>query len=441
MPKEKQKRNLITPKVETLDCYRRSGTCRKADFKKGSRCNIISINMVKSKNIIKHLSILVIALLLIFSCSKNKELEKTNFHTNESFVDVSQVNDIAGSLLFPINDMKNNKTTTKTVSNIKEIKNCNNKVTFYIVSYKDGGFVILSADNRVQPVLGYSTSNEFVDDESLYPDGLKFWLEDAISQITDIQNSNIKQSNEINLAWEHIQQAIPTNFNDKKIIEDPYECYDHIESYSVSPLLNTIWYQTGGFNDELPFIRCNGSYYHAYAGCVIIAMAQVMKYYQYPTNYDWASMPSNYATTTTASFIKDIHNAINNVYSNEPSYTCSGTGVSSSADMGKVLKTQFNYHVANMEDYDYITVRNNLNSNKPVILAGSGSTGGHMWVCDGYTYSEYFFDDCTGFTTYTYFHMNWGWHGSFDGYFAFNNFNPRNTNFNSNKKMIYDITP
>ena len=73
--------------------------------------------------------------------------------------------------------------------------------------------------------------------------------------------------------------------------------------------------------------------------------------------------------------------------------------------MGKVLKTQFNYHMATMADYNFNTVRSNLNDNKPVILAGKGSTGGHMWVCDGYNSTQYYFDDCTGFSS-LYFHMN-----------------------------------
>ncbi|MDD3722085.1 MAG: C10 family peptidase [Lutibacter sp.] len=99
------------------------------------------------------------------------------------------------------------------------------------------------------------------------------------------------------------------------------------------------------------------------AGCVPIAMAQVMKYHQYPTNYDWAFMPLTYGTTATANLIADIHDAIHNVYSDSPIYECDGTGVNSSHDMGNVLKTQFNYSYASKASYNYNTVKSNLDYN------------------------------------------------------------------------------
>jgi len=402
--------------------------------------------MNKLRNILLNLLTLIIAFLLNVSCSKNQEFNEKNFFTDENFIEKSLVKDIASSILFPskadggINE--NNKIVTKTVSSINEVKNTDNKVFLYIINYSGGGFVIMPADKRIQPILAYSVSNEFSYDESLIPDGLKFWLNDILFQISEIQNNNIKQSNEVRLAWEHVQQIITNNFNNTRIIEDPNECYEHVESYSVLPLLNTTWDQLRGFNDDLPYIVCNDLYFQVYAGCVPIAMAQVMKYHQYPSYYDWASMPSTYATATTASFIRDIHIAINNVYSDQPSYYCSGTSVSSTADMGLVLKTQFNYHDAIMADYDFSIVRSNLDSNKPVLLVGfdSDSYSGHMWVCDGYTSTKYFFDDCTGFST-LYFHMNWGWFGKYDAYYAYNNFNPGDYTFNDNKIMIYNITP
>ena len=44
--------------------------------------------------------------------------------------------------------------------------------------------------------------------------------------------------------------------------------------------------------------------------------------------------------------------------------------------------------------------------------------------------------------TYTYYHMNWGWRGTDNGYFAYNNWNPDATgSFNENKRMVYNIRP
>jgi hypothetical protein len=152
-------------------------------------------------------------------------------------------------------------------------------------------------------------------------------------------------------------------------------------------------------------------------------------------------MPLTYATTTTANFIKTIHDKIGEVYSGQPFYDCAGTYVYSSADMGYILRTKFNYSFATQAAYNYSTVEVNIENNRPVILSGSNSTSGHMWVCDGYRTDSYYFDDCTGID-YLYFYMKWGQAaGQYNGWYSYNNFNPGGTNFNSNKTMIYNIIP
>lgn len=169
-------------------------------------------------------------------------------------------------------------------------------------------------------------------------------------------------------------------------------------------------------------------------------MGQVMRYHQYPTNYDWASMPSDYATPTTASFILDIHKAIHNVDSDKPRYECGGTFVTGS-EMDNILKTQFNYSSASYGSYDRNVVVSNIASNRPVLLRGDNGPLGHMWVCDGYRRTTYYFDDCYG-VGYLHFYMNWGsYDGQYNGWYSFDDFTPGDLNFNNNKKMIYNITP
>lgn len=117
-------------------------------------------------------------------------------------------------------------------------------------------------------------------------------------------------------------------------------------------LLTTTWEQLGGFNSSLPLITCGGFSRHIFAGCVPMTMAQVMRCHQFPTTYNWALMPGSVATTTTADFISDIHDAINDVYSTEPNSDCDGTSVSTSADMGTVLKSEFGYTSATYTNYN-----------------------------------------------------------------------------------------
>lgn len=383
-------------------------------------------------------------LFFMFSCSEDPKGEVSK--GSDNFIGLSLAKEIGGEVTFEKkgNTYAKNNTVEhvkKTIKTIHEAKNESGKTSFYIINYNEGGFIILSADNRTEPVLAFSDESKFVVEEESYPLGLKFWLTDTKKQIDEIQHSNIKQSEINKMLWKKIQlSSISSNRNlsAKPPVE---ECYDHEEINIVGPLLNTTWHQSGSFNDALNYINCNGSNFQVLAGCVPVAMAQVMKYYKYPARYNWSAMPIDYGTTTTANLILDIHNAIRTSYSQEPSYSCSATGVDSDANMGNVLKNHFNYASATRSDYNQQTVKDNLNAGRPVILSGSGGGQGHMWVCDGFIASNYYFADCTGIGTLM-LSMNWGWaNGYNNGWYTFNNFNPGSYSFNSNRKMIYNIMP
>lgn len=79
--------------------------------------------------------------------------------------------------------------------------------------------------------------------------------------------------------------------------------------------------------------------------------------------------------------------------------------------------------------FNWQTVVNELDANRPVILDG----GTHMWVCSGYQQADI---DCSW--QYLYLWMNWGWNGdSSDGYYAYNNWAPPGYDFNSGKGNDY----
>ncbi len=256
------------------------------------------------------------------------------------------------------------------------------------------------------------------------------------NKLENIQKSDIRQTENNKRVWENVQKQL--NLSGK---EPPVPCYEHTTVVTKGPLMNSAWDQLLGYNDQLPFITCNGGQFQVFAGCVPIAMAQVMRYHQHPAGYNWGGMPlTGNGNAAIALFIEDIHDAIDNVYSGQPLYSCTATGVYDSKNMGTVLKNEFSYSSAFKAGYNYATVKSNINYNRPVILDGSGSSGGHMWVADGFRETTYHFDDCTGVTTLT-FHMNWGWHGTNNGWFAFDNFNPGNFNFNNSRDMHYNIIP
>jgi hypothetical protein len=388
-------------------------------------------------------------LLAMLSCSKDDESVDQKSKTQENFVSLSLAKEIASDISFKpqISSLSSKTSSTgiskKTIESVNEIKNNSGKIVFYVINYIEGGYVILSADNRARPIIGFSEDSKFVLDkgtDTSYPSALKSWVEDAKKQISIIQNSTAVQTEDEKLAWRQVKNILDSNKKGVSAKSAPVdECYEHTVTEIKGPYLQSTWDQLNGYNYSLPYITCGGSF-QIYAGCVPIAMAQVMKYYGYPTTYNWSSMPVNYATSTTANFLLDIHNAIRSVYPGEPQYSCSGTGVSSNKDMGQVLKSKFYYTTADWGNYNYQVVRSNLAAGRPVILSGSGNSGGHMWVCDGYMDTDYYYADCTGIGT-LYYHMNWGWNGSNNGYFAFNNFTVAGMGFNNNTKMIYNIKP
>lgn len=394
---------------------------------------------------LSYLTFLMLYILLFsFSCSKDNEIQNVKRpETEKYFVDLSTVKKIATLVsLADFSDqeyVKHTKSSTERIKDIFEFKHENGKTLLYVINYSAGGYIFLSADKRTKPILGFSLVGYFNFNKYALPSGLKYWIQDTEEQICEIQNSGMEQSNLIKKIWEYFQKSHSKLLKSTNN-EPPEDCYEHEEIYTKGPITSAVWHQTSGFNAALSYITCNGFNFQVLAGCAPVAMAQIMRYYQYPTGYNWSSMPLTYATTTTANFIKTIHEKIDEVYIGQPYYSCNATAISQDANMGLVLKNKFSYSSAIWSNYNCDSVQENIEDNKPVILCGFDSSEGHMWVCDGYRTYKYYFDDCTA-TTSLYFYMKWGWGGSYDGWYGYNNFNPGNYTFNTNKTMIYNIEP
>lgn len=417
--------------------------------------------------LIKQLIILFFFGIFIFSCSYDGQQNSQLQQESDNFIKKNLAVKIANNISFKTNtssSSKKNASTKKLIKEILPVKDENAEIVFYIINYENGGFIILSADNRISPILAYSDANEFRTSSNNYPSGLVEWLSLLKDTIKSVREKNLKQSKELKQEWDsfYSQKILyQTNLNSSKSkhdssnnkeapIDDPNDCDDEFEQ--VGPLLLTTWNQTCGYNDYMPVLDCSaGCSYNnrAYAGCVPIAIAQVMKYHNYPTSYNWANMPNNFGTTTTASLINDIHNSISGI-----SYDCDGTGVNKDYNTAGLFTNNFNYSTASQSGYNTEIVKQELRLNRPVILGGGRDAGwwifhnysdGHMWVCDGFSRSKIcMFDDSgnlIGAASYLYFHMNWGWGGYENGWYAFNNFNPGSNTFNYQVKMVYNIKP
>lgn len=317
---------------------------------------------------------------------------------------------------------------------------------FYVLnSTAEGGFVIVSTDNRVQPILGYSMENSFV--ITNIPPNMREWLMGYEQQIQFAKDENIDPSEETVLEWNTLLEggAIAPK-----------------STTAVNPLLTTQWDQSPYYNE-----LCPTNYYasneHTLTGCVATAMAQVMKYWNYPahgsgyhsyqcsfgtqsanfaaTTYDWTHMPNQLTANSSTTQINAIATLMYHCgVSVDMDYGFSSNGGSGAytQDVADALISYFKYdnntHFVSRANYysdnNWISLlKTELNAGRPIVYCGHGSMGGHAFVCDGYDNSNYF-------------HFNWGWGGAYNNvYYSINNLIPGVYNFTSNQGAVIGIKP
>lgn len=415
----------------------------------------------------------VICSILFFSCEKNEvgtqnNNESLSLKNKNELISESLALDIATkfnpSIFFNQNNPTNYSKKVSPLNGNNKIKNKfiindSNKVpAFYIFNYENNqGFVFVSADLKMQPILAFIENGEFKKD--LVPAGLLQWVDRTIESIEILRKGQYDNSKDANYAWNNFTtQNLNRNNNylknnsTSRLIDPPINPCDKPDtSYTVGPLLNVTWGQNCSYNELCPSLSCNlgcGNGY-AYTGCVATATAQVVRYW-HPTNkynYNYNAMPTNYGNTEVERLMKDI-GLSENV---NMDYGCTG----SSADGGNVanaLKANFGFSSANNAEYDYQRVKNNINVQQPVLLKGCNTSTGHyfiinwynsysdchQWVCDGsstYNYTICENGQWVGGGSYLYFHMNWGWHeygssNDYIGWFGYNNWEISGVNFN-----------
>ncbi|MDZ7680813.1 MAG: C10 family peptidase [Fodinibius sp.] len=171
-----------------------------------------------------------------------------------------------------------------------------------------------------------------------------------------------------------------------------------------------------------------------------------MRYHTYPNNYNWGIMPNkSYNPNSTgsneiSSLMRDVGDI---VFMN---YGCDGSGAKDDhiepgfRSFGYNSATQIGYAGTN----NYKDVIDNIEQGNPVVFTGYKDTilgvidkDGHAWVADGYRDIW----DCSQGIGYLLFYMNWGWEGSYNGWFYFDNFNPGNSQYNSGTEVVVNIHP
>lgn len=314
---------------------------------------------------------------------------------------------------------------------------------FYVFTMQPKGFVIVSADDRSKPILGYSTESGFDADE--IPDGLQSFFNNYQAGFSQMMAANEERTAEAERDWNRLAET--GRINDAKITR------------VVPKLLTTIWNQSALYNDLCPFDTL-GPNNHVYAGCVATAMSQIMNYHHWPqtgmgwhtdatpeygnltvyfsdATYRYELMPDYLDWTSSP---EEIHAIAQLQYhagvSVDMMYSPEGSGAFSQ-DVVDALVFYFNYDEESI-DINYrdwytdsewnVMLRENLDMDMPLYYSAQGPDGGHAFVCDGYDDSDMF-------------HFNWGWQGLDNGYYPINGFYLSNYSFPDFHAAIFGIYP
>lgn len=321
----------------------------------------------------------------------------------------------------------------------------------YVFNCQPKGFVIVAADDRMQPILAYSTESRF--NLVAAEEGPQVFLDayrcDFQTAITD----NMEQSDEIQAQWMRLEQTgRMTNRS----------------SRAIGPLCTSTWHQTQLYNDQCPE-DSEGYNGHVKSGCVANAMAQIMRYWEWPKTgvgqhsyYCYGYGSTSYGTLSANFGEAEYHYELMPDFLDftSPQYEVDAValleyhaGVSVEMDYGPSASgaytddamdafVQYFRYASNASriDRDYYSdsqwmeiMVSEIDNGHPMLYSAysytkDASRGGHAFVCDGYDENLFF-------------HFNWGWQGFDNGFYSINAMNLTHHQYNYSHYTTMNLEP
>jgi hypothetical protein len=308
------------------------------------------------------------------------------------------------------------------------------------------GFVIITADDALLPIIGYSTENKFVIPAKNTTIG--YWLNKRTEEIYQATLQKAQATEYVSNEWNKYINPSSARLNAPA----------SISSVSVTPLVQTLWDQSPYYNGLCPS--------NSVTGCVATAMAQIMRYWNYPahgkdsasycdctangftnnygvlsanfgaTTYSWSAMPLSVTSTNTAVATLMYHCGVSIHSDYDPGGTNGELLIPESPYCSQVaFPKYFNYNPYtingilknNYSDSAWMRfIMTDLLAGRPIQYAG----GDHCWVLDG--------NDGSGNM-----HMNWGWSGQDNGFYPLSNLNlgGGGYDFTEGQEAIFGIQP
>lgn len=281
------------------------------------------------------------------------------------------------------------------------------EVVYYVIQFMPQGWVLVAADDKAYPLLGYSDIGVF--EREKQPDANRYWLSNYSKEIIEIKKD---KSLSKNIAW------------DKSSYQTRSSNVDRIE-----PLLSIRWNQNSPYNQFCP-IAAGGPGGRAYAGCVATAMSQAIyntqaperpkgtKSYRMRTSgqtltldfnneaaYDWSKINSGNLTEI-ARLMYHCGVAVS------MDYTATGSGAYNSDVRAALIDyfgfpstVSFSKRYSDKNQWTNLLI-NDLASGNVIVYGGYDPVGpyGHSFNLDGWD-------------GYGSFHVNWGWGGANNGWY------------------------
>lgn len=314
---------------------------------------------------------------------------------------------------------------------------------FYVFNGPDG-WVIIAGDDCATPVIMHG---EGVFDLNEIPDNMRGLLEDVSYNINEARKKDYQAPREVAQQWNATATKASTSSNAQKVV-----------------LLTTAnWNQRAPFYNHTPLY--NGE--HCLTGCVATAMSIVIRYNQWPEKgkgtipsytktyhdqtttvksidnegyvFDYSKMP----LTNGSGWTDEQKEAVSQLMARcgamvKMGYSTKASGAYSSS-IAPALKEYMGYASTADEiarsNYDnagwFQMLKREIDYNHPIIYGGTDALGGggHQFVCDGYSSNNEI-------------HINWGWGGNYNAWYAVN-YLGGNTGyvFSKNDSAIIGLVP
>lgn len=330
--------------------------------------------------------------------------------------------------------------------------------TTHVVNYDSDdavGWIMVSGDERVSPVLAYGTASNLLEEDLILPGIEEVYTEYRLS-VEGIRVGTMDAAAPgnplVNYAPVPCVETITRPCSDRPPGPGVSECED--SEWTIGPVIEPTWGQNCPYNIPSPDKGCDRDRCgdgRAPAGCVVTAIVQLVAHYEILEGIRYAELETLYefdepANLTTANEPGNVVELFDRVAEEvNPNYGCGGTWKLPSRIDNKLEDLGF-ANGGDRRKWDDYAAFVQLRSGRPMVVEGRQKQfrNWHVWLADGYR-------DVTicalpiGQRRERRVHYNWGWNGRGNGFYAIDtwqpldNGRPFNENYDSHNKMITGI--